>query len=249
MSEVDGCFHLATITSLARSIEDWVETHRTNLTGTITILNAARSRAGRPAVPVVYASSAAIYGDDAPTPIGEATPPAPVTPYAADKLGCELHAAIGWQQFAIPTVGLRLFNVFGPRQDASSPYSGVISIFADRLRRGLPIGIHGDGLQVRDFVYVGDAIAHLVAAMARNQAGSQIFNVCTGKGTSIRELARLAADTLGTKLAIEHGPARPRDIRRSIGSNAAAAAALGVRAETPLEVGLKLLLGPAIRSR
>ena len=143
--DVDGCFHLAAIASIARSNEDWLGTHRANQTATICVLSAARGGRARPPVPVVYASSAAVYGDPATEPIAENAWPRPLTAYGADKLGSELHAEVAWAVYRVPTTRLRFFNIYGPRQDPASPYSGVISIFADRLRRGLPIDIHGDG--------------------------------------------------------------------------------------------------------
>lgn len=163
---VDGCFHLAAIASVQRSNEEWLHTHRVNLTRSIAVFDAARtaSRNGRP-IPVVYASSAAIYGDNQAVPLSEDTAPEPLTAYGADKLGTEQHARVGAVVHAVPSFGLRFFNIYGPRQDPSSPYSGVISIFADRIARRQVIEIHGDGAQTRDFVFVADCIAHLRAAM------------------------------------------------------------------------------------
>ncbi|MGH7152360.1 MAG: NAD-dependent epimerase/dehydratase family protein, partial [Acetobacteraceae bacterium] len=124
LAGVDGCFHLAAIASVARGIDDWLGTHCTNLTGTITVFDAVR----RHPVPVIYASSAAVYGDCPAQPLTERAPTAPLSAYGADKLGCELHARVARQVHGITTVGLRFFNVYGPRQDPDSPYSGVISI-------------------------------------------------------------------------------------------------------------------------
>jgi UDP-glucose 4-epimerase len=157
-----GCYHLAAIASVARTNQDWAGATGVNLGGTIRILEGARD-AGR--IPVVYASSAAVYGDAAGAIAREDTRPRPISTYGADKLACELHAAAGWQVHGVPSFGLRFFNVYGPRQDPHSPYSGVISIFNRRISEGLGIEIHGDGSQVRDFVQVGDVIAHLIAAM------------------------------------------------------------------------------------
>ncbi len=158
---ISGCFHLAAIASVARGVEDWLGTHRANLTATITILDALRGRD----VPVVYASSAAVYGDCPVRPIDEAAPLRPLSAYGADKLGCELHARVATHVHRVPTAGLRFFNVYGPRQDPRSPYSGVISIFCERVRSGRAVQIHGDGGQTRDFVFVADVVAALLAAM------------------------------------------------------------------------------------
>ena len=237
-----GVFHLAAIASVARSNEDWLGTHRANQTGTIAVLDAARQR-GR--IPVVYASSAAIYGDQGEGPIDEGAVPAPNTAYGADKLGSELHARVAFKVHGVPTLGFRFFNVFGPRQDPASPYSGVISIFAARIAAGQPLTLHGNGRQTRDFVYVADVVRHLLAGMAVLHAAPQagVLNVCTGRATSVAELAETLARIDGRPLAMGFGPARPGDIRASLGNPAAAAAGLGVRAETGLEAGLAATVG------
>ena len=234
MRGIDGCFHLAAIASVQRSIEDWIGTHRVNLTGTIAVFNAAR----RTRVPVVYASSAAIYGDQEILPIAEAATPHPLTAYGADKYGCELHARVAGLTHAIPSMGFRFFNVYGPGQDPASPYSGVISIFIDRIRRGEPIVIHGDGYQTRDFVFVGDVVRHLLAGMTQASVEAPVLNVCTGRGTSIRLLAMALRDISGSAVDIRVGEARPGDIRSSVGSPRRAIDRLGVIADTPLTVGL-----------
>ncbi len=139
----------------------------------------------------------------------------------------------------VPTVGFRFFNVFGPRQDPKSPYSGVISIFAGRLSRGQPITIHGDGEQVRDFVYVGDLVRYLTAAMDAPPPGAPVFNVCTGHPTSVNRLAAILADLTGSASSVSHGQARAGDIRVSIGDPARLVAAFGMACDTPLEAGLR----------
>ena len=164
LAGTDGCFHLAAIASVVRSAEAWLSTHRTNQTGTVTVLEAARDLG---CLPVVYASSAAVYGNAGAQAMRENLPPQPLTAYGADKLGSELHARVGWLVHKVPTLGLRFFNVYGPRQDPSSPYSGVISIFARRLADGQAVEVHGTGEQTRDFIFVADVVAHLRAAMRR----------------------------------------------------------------------------------
>ena len=131
---VAGCFHLAAIASVERGITDWLGTHRANVTGAITVFDAIRRLPVK--VPVVYASSAAVYGNVATMPITEQTERHPFSAYGADKYGCELHARVASHVHGIPTVGLRFFNIYGPRQDPLSPYSGVISIFCERISRG-----------------------------------------------------------------------------------------------------------------
>jgi UDP-glucose 4-epimerase len=236
-----GVFHLAAVASVQRGNEDWTGTHRVNQTGSIAVLNAARL-AG---LPVVYASSAAIYGDTAGEIAGEACPARPQTAYGADKYGSELHAAVGWTVHGVPSFGLRFFNVYGPRQDPASPYSGVISIFAARIARGEPVLINGDGRQTRDFIYVADVIAHLRAAMDHLAAhpGAHVANVCTGQETSILALAHRIGEVLRAPPRIVHGPARAGDIRRSLGCPARAATLLGLRASVALTDGLARLRG------
>lgn len=241
MRDADGCFHLAAIASVQRSVEDWSGTHRVNLTGAVHVLDAAR----RGKIPVVYASSAAVYGDQARFPITEDASLRPATAYGADKLGCELHAAVAGTAFGVPTAGLRFFNVYGPRQDPSSPYSGVISVFADRLSRGLPITIFGDGRQVRDFVHVSDVVRHLIAALGIASTEAPVLNVCTGDPNSIETLAKTIRSIVGSEAAIEWAPARTGDIRVSLGSARRAIEMLGVEASVSLEEGLTDLLQPA----
>jgi UDP-glucose 4-epimerase len=238
MAGMDGCFHLAAIASVARSNEDWLGTHRVNLTGAINVFEAARAAR----MPVVYASSAAVYGDNPDVPLAEDAATRPLTAYGADKLGCELHGRVAWHVHRVPNTGVRFFNIYGPRQDPNSPYSGVISIFADRVRAGAPIDVHGDGEQTRDFVFVADAVAHLVAAMTR--AGeAAVYNVCTGRGISVNALAQAIEAAAGRRVARRNAPARAGDIRVSIGNPARAVAALGVAARTALADGLKKTLG------
>ena len=238
---MDGIFHLAAIASVQRGNEDWLGTHRANQTATITVLDAARARR----LPVVYASSAATYGNATERPITEATPQVPLTAYGADKLGSELHARVAWEVHGVPTAGLRFFNVFGPRQDPASPYSGVISIFASRVAARRPLVLHGDGRQSRDFIYVADVVAHLVAAMALLARAPQcaLANVCRGEAVSVGELAATLARLSGWAAPeIGHGEARAGDIRHSLGSPAHATALLGVAATTGLEEGLRATL-------
>ncbi|MFN0041715.1 MAG: NAD-dependent epimerase/dehydratase family protein [Alphaproteobacteria bacterium] len=243
LADADGCFHLAAIASVQRGNEDWAGTHAVNLTGAIQVLDAARRvRGGRP-VPVVYASSAAVYGDNQDMPLAESAATRPLSAYGADKLGCELHARVGALVHGVPTVGLRFFNVFGPRQDPKSPYSGVISIFAGRLARGDGLTVFGDGRQERDFIHVDDVVRALLAAMARADARApEVFNICTGKSTTILELAGLMRELAGRQARIEHAPPRAGDIRISLGDPRKAEAKLGFRAAIGLREGLETTL-------
>ena len=244
---VDACYHLAAIASVQRGNEDWSGTHRINQSGTIAVLNQARA-SGR--VPVVYASSAAIYG----TVTGiadEGMRPAPRTAYGADKLGSEQHAAVGWLVHRVPSAGFRFFNVYGPRQDPASPYSGVISIFARAIAQGADVCIHGDGTQTRDFVYVGDVVQHLLAGMALlgRMPDAHVLNVCTGRETSLLTLVTTLSELTGQRPRVTHGPARAGDIARSVGAPDRATALLGVAAVTPLRTGLGTLIDPMLDGR
>jgi UDP-glucose 4-epimerase len=247
MAGADGCFHLAAIASVQRSNEDWCGTHRANLSGTIAMLDAARdARDGGP-VPVVYASSAAIYGDNPSLPLAETATPRPLTAYGADKLGSEQHARVGWLVHRVPSTGFRFFNVYGPRQDPKSPYSGVIAIFADRVAADRTITIFGDGGQTRDFVYVGDVVRHLLAAMDRPAPDARVFNVCTGRVTTVLDLARIIAEIADRPSRVEHAAPRAGDIRESLGDPAAAAAAFGFTADVPVAQGLRHTLAALAR--
>jgi UDP-glucose 4-epimerase len=242
MRGMDGCFHLAAIASVERGRTEWLTTHRINLTGTIAVFEAARAaRPDRP-LPVVYASSAATYGDNANTPLKESEAPRPLSAYGADKLGCELHGRVAWNIHRIPSIGLRFFNVYGPRQDPSSPYSGVISIFVDRMRGGRGVDVYGDGQQLRDFIFVKDVVRFLLAAMGKAEGDGRVFNVCTGRSTSIVDLARTIAGVVGCQPAIAQKPPRAGDIRVSLGHPDAAERFLGVKALTSLEDGLRATL-------
>lgn len=243
----DGVYHLAAIASVPKSCEQWLKTSQTNQMATVALLEAISKRA-KP-ISFVYASSAAVYGDPvtAGLPISEmTTPTVPLTPYGADKLGSEHHASVARHLFGIPTLGLRFFNVYGPRQDPKSPYSGVISIFISRISAGLPVSVFGDGEQTRDFVYVMDVVAHLMAAMHVLNADMVpepvALNVCTSRATSVNQLAETIAKICDKPLDIKHEPARSGDIRHSLGNAFLAANYLNISAGMLLDKGLKLTI-------
>jgi UDP-glucose 4-epimerase len=240
MQGVDGCFHLAAIASVEKGITDWLGTHRANCTGTITVLDAIRRQ--RSHIPVVYASSAAVYGDSARIPIAETQPHNPLSAYGADKAACELHARVASHVHGIPTVGLRFFNVYGPRQDPKSPYSGVISIFSEHIAAGAPIKIYGDGGQTRDFIYVADVVAGLLAAMALRPTDAPAFNLCTGIPTSVADLADLIAELTGKPLDVHRQPPRTGEIRHSLGLPTLADSILRPPPRAALRTGLHKVL-------
>lgn len=222
MHRVDGCFHLAAITSVELCNQNWVDSHQVNLTGTIIIFNAAVHAKKEKPIPVVYASSCAVYGGNKKMPLSEVCRPHPLTTYAADKLGAELHARAGAIVHNLATTGLRLFNVYGPRQDPHNAYSGVISIFVDHLLHNDSIMIHGNGQQTRDFVYIADAVRFLITSMERllqqKKPNNFIYNVCTGNSISINELALLIGEILGKpQIKIFHDKVRKGDVINSLG--------------------------------
>lgn len=239
----DGIFHLAARVSVQDCIDNWLAGHQDNLIGTVNALAAARA-AG---CPLVHASSAAVYGDGAGLPCSEDMREAPVSPYGADKLAGEHQARAFAAIHGLPSVSLRFFNVYGPRQDPASPYAGVISKFIANARAGRAHMVFGDGGQSRDFIEVSDVVTGLLAAMdhaTRHPARSEVFNLCTGQATTLLDLIAVLARAGGaaTAPAIRHLPPRPGDIRHSLGSTRLMHGRLGVRARIPLEQGLERLL-------
>jgi UDP-glucose 4-epimerase len=244
LAGTDGCFHLAAIASVERGMREWLTTHRTNLGGTVTLFDAIAASA-RP-IPVVYASSAAVYGEPQDLPLAETAPKRPVSAYGADKYGTELHAYVATHAHGIPTVGLRFFNVYGPRQDPRSPYSGVIAIFFERLRTNQPITIFGDGGQTRDFVFVSDVINALLAAMARMPPGAPVINVCSGAAVSVLDLAGCLAEVCGATAKIGFAPPRSGEIRHSSGAPDLSRQVLGLDRPVPIREGLARLIAGRI---
>lgn len=234
-----GIFHLAAIASVPATILDPSGAHAANVTGTLNVLETAR-RTGN--LPVVYASSAAVYGNVPALPLAESTVGAPLSPYAAHKRCNELDAAAYGAAFGLPSFGLRFFNIYGPGQDPRSPYSGVISIFCDRMRREESLTVFGDGQQSRDFVAVADAVRALELAMGKAAADAPVANVCRGKGTTLLELAQTISALLGVEPHISFSPARAGDIIHSRGDPARLEALTGFYPQTDLTDGLQALL-------
>lgn len=237
---VDGVFHLAALVSVPDSVNRPRDSHAINAGGTLNVLLAARAAGARR---VVYASTAASYGSDPELPKREDMLPMPESPYAADKVAGELYLRVFAKLYGVETVALRFFNVYGPRQDPRSPYSGVISRFAHALRAGARPVIFGDGGQTRDFVYVGDVALACVAAMFHPAVGrGDVFNVATGRSVSLLELLRALGELTGRTIEPEFAPERPGDIRHSAADVRRAADTLGFRAEVSLRDGLRRLL-------
>lgn len=239
MDGVERVAHLAAVVSVERSLQSPQETMEVNVGGTLNLLEAAR-QAG--VSRFLFASSAAIYGDHAELPLREDLPPRPLSPYAASKVAGEALCHAYRAAYGLPTVVLRFFNIYGPRQDPQSPYSGVISLFVGRMSRGMPPVVYGDGLQTRDFVYVGDVVAALERAGEREEAIGAVINVARGEQTSLLGLVARLNHVLGTALAPEFAPPRVGDIRHSAGDPARARAILGWEPGVGLDEGLARLL-------
>lgn len=245
VSGCDAVVHLAAVASVQASVEEPLKTHRTNLSGSVMLFEAAaRSGVER----VVYASSAAVYGEATELPIREEAPKRPMSPYAIDKLAGEYYLAHYRRSGALAVNAFRFFNVYGPRQDPSSPYSGVISVFLDRARRRDGVTIFGDGRQTRDFVYVHDLVDILMAAVtgastidgASAGAEAPAVNLATGRSVDLLELVRAVSDAAGLEepLPVTFAPARRGDIGRSEADVTLLKTLFGTVPATPLAVGL-----------
>lgn len=232
----DAILHLAALVSVPESIADPVLNRRLNLEATHQIAAAAASGSVRR---VVFASSAAVYGTNADLPLHETAQTRPLSPYGEAKLESEkILADLSRSQPAISTVALRYFNVYGPRQDPRSPYSGVISILAAAFREGRPFTLHGDGGQTRDFISVADVAMANELALTRPVNGSLVLNVCTGQATALTEMIRVMGTITGRSLDPARQPAREGDIRHSRGAPEAAQRHLGFRSANSIEIGL-----------
>ncbi len=232
---IDLVFHLAALVSVGESIEHPLQTHATNVTGTLHVLEAARaSGVGR----VVQASSCAVYGNTTTLPVGEAEPPQPLSPYALTKLAAEQAGQLYTQLYDVETVALRFFNVYGPRQDPDSPYAAVIPRFIAALLDGQQPRIYGDGHQSRDFVFVGDIVRALWTAATTPGIGGAVFNVGSGRHWSIIELAQAIGATLNTSVEPQFAPARSGEVRHSCASTQLFAERTGFHTQVDLHHGL-----------
>ena len=245
----DVVFHLAAIASVARCEKEVHRSHAINLGGTVAVIEAVRDAA--PTAPIIYASSAAVYGIPEQLPLPETAATVPLGFYGLDKLAGENALRKATSAFCLNAVALRLFNVYGARQDPHSPYSGVISIFADRLARGLPTAIHGDGEQTRDFIRAEDVARHFAAAadMASTapRGTFEVFNVCTGTATTINTLYGTIAAAHGIASTPVYGPPKAGDIRHSCGDRTRARARLAVGEPMVFGEGLPAYMAAAVR--
>ena len=237
-----GCeviFHEAAIVSVPYSVDHPQETHDVNLQGTLNVLEAARQAKSRR---VVFASSAAVYGDAPGLPKHEGMLPTPISPYGLEKLTSEHYLSIFTRLYGVETVSLRYFNVFGPRQDPSSAYSGVISIFVDRARRRAPVTIFGDGSAYRDFVYVTDVVAANMLAATKPGVSGRTYNVARGEKTTLKDLVRIVGDRVGQPLEVLHAAPRAGDITESLADITRARSELGFTPAVPVNEGLARIL-------
>ncbi|MDH4558691.1 NAD-dependent epimerase/dehydratase family protein [Pseudomonas sp. BN417] len=233
--------HLAAVASVQASVDDPVATHQSNFIGTLNVCEAMREHGVKR---VIFASSAAVYGQNGEgRAIDEDTPKAPLTPYAVDKLASEQYLDFYRRQHGLEPAVFRFFNIFGPRQDPSSPYSGVISIFTERALAGLPITVFGDGEQTRDFVYVGDLEQVLVQALEMEWLEAGPVNVGLNQATSLKQLLAAIGEVLGDLPPVTHAAPRAGDIRHSRASNARLLLRYDFPPATPLREGIARLLG------
>ena len=234
----DAAVHLAAVASVEASVREPIRTHRTNLEGSIRLFDSAARLGIRR---VLYASSAAVYGNNTDLPLREESEKRPLSPYAADKLAGEHYLAHYHRLDRLDATAFRFFNVFGPRQDPSSPYSGVISIFLDRARRGATITVHGDGTQSRDFVYVGDVVRALAAEVTRTSgrpAEMSVFNVGRGSQVSLLQLLELVRGLPAVRpFEVEFSAPRHGDIHTSL-ADVSRLRATGWRPRSALNEGL-----------
>lgn len=237
-SGVDGIYHLAARVSVQACIDDWLDAHRVNLDGALTVFLAASERRR---IPVVFTSTAAVYGNMTGASCREDDALLPLSPYGADKLAGEHHLGAMADIRGLPSVSLRLFNAYGPGQDPASPYAGVIAKFFSNVLHDLPHTIQGDGSQVRDFVHVQDVVSAILHAgdLAASRPGAHRFNVCTGAGTTVAELAQKVDAASGrARTADIHVPARPGDIQASLGCGKAARDEMGFTPRFDVDKGL-----------
>jgi len=235
---VDYVLHQAAIPSVPRSVKDPLESNQANLNGTLNVLMAARDAKVKR---VVYAASSSAYGDTPTLPKHEDMSPQPISPYAVAKLASEFYMQSFYSVYGLETVSLRYFNIFGPRQDPNSPYSGVLARFITMMLQDETPTIFGDGEQSRDFTYVDNAVeANLLACKARAaEAAGRVFNVATGERITLNQAAAALKKIIGYKGNIKYEAERTGDIRHSLGDISRAAKHLGYQPKVNFEQGLE----------
>jgi UDP-glucose 4-epimerase len=232
-------FHLAAVPSVTRSVEAPLESHEVCATGTVTLLDAARRVGVRR---VVYAGSSSAYGNIPGSVRVETEPISPLSPYAAAKLAGEFYCCCFTAVYGLETVRLRFFNIYGPRQDASSPYSGVIALFLAAMSEGRVPRVDGNGLQSRDFAYVGNAVQAVIKAADAPAAVGNVYNIGNGGSITILDLVKHLNELLGTNIQPTFGPPRPGDVRHSQADITKARQDLGYDPAVSFPEGLRLTL-------
>jgi len=232
ISQADYVFHEAALVSVVESVERPLLTEEINVLGTLNILKALSDGQGK----LIFASSAAVYGDNQNLPLKESEKPKPLSPYGITKVSAEYYCKVFYELYGVPTVSLRYFNVFGERQGYNQ-YAGVISIFINRALKGEPLIIYGDGRQTRDFIYVKDVVKANILAAESSRANGKVFNVARGERTTIVELALKIIDATNSPSSIIFDKPRPGDIRHSQ-ADISEIMKLGFKPEYSLEEGL-----------
>lgn len=233
---IDLVLHQAAIPSVPRSVSDPLTSNRANVDATLTLLVAARDAGVRR---VVYAASSSAYGNTPTLPKHEGMPSSPLSPYALQKLVGEQYMQMFTELYGLETVSIRYFNVFGPRQDPSSPYSGVISLFVRALLEGRAPTIYGDGEQTRDFTYVANVVDGVLRACEAPGASGHVINVATGTRVSLNQLYAALAEILGCSLSPDYASPRAGDVRDSQADISKARRLLGFEPIVPFEDGLR----------
>src|SRR5438128_19376 len=233
---MDYVLHQAAIPSVPRSVKDPISSNRANIDASVNVLVAARDAGVKR---LVYAGSSAAYGDTPTLPKREDMPTNPLSPYALQKLVSEQYGQLFTQLYGFETVTIRYFNVFGPRQDPGSPYSGVISLFSTALLENRRPTIYGDGEQTRDFTYVANVVDGVLRATEANDASGEVINVATGGRISLNELLRVMNRILGTTARAIFKEARVGDVKDSQADISKARALLGYQPIVSLEDGLR----------
>ena len=226
-------FHQAAIPSVPRSIRDPLSTNKVNITGTLNVLLAARDNNVKK---VIYASSSSVYGDTPTLPNREDMIPNPQSPYALTKLVCEYYCRVFHQIYTLPTICLRYFNVYGPRQDSDSPYAAVIPISITRLLQDKPFIIYGDGEQTRDFTFVKDVIRANIIGAGSDACG--VFNIGRGENNTINDLVKTITRIIEKDVQFEYQPPRPGDVKHSL-ADISRAKAIGYEPQYSLDKGLR----------
>jgi nucleoside-diphosphate-sugar epimerase len=232
----DYVIHLAARTSVPRSVEDPLDTNHTNIDGTLNVLVAARDAKVKR---FVYAASSSAYGETPTLPKTEAMQPAPISPYGVTKYVGELYAQVFGRVYGLENASLRYFNVFGPRQDPTSQYSGVLSRCMLAVIEGKPPVVYGDGEQSRDFTYVENVVDETLRACEATGASGQVFNAGTGKRISLNEVLKMLEKVTGKKIQAKYEPARSGDILHSQADISLAKKVLGYEPRVGFEEGLK----------